>query len=268
MRIISLQPSVSIILDRLGCLESLVACTRYCIDAVPGLRGRSIPIVHDSWSAKSEELASIGADLVIASVPYRQEALAAILKSGCRVMALAPRKLEDIYDDIRLIAAVVHASERGDALVEEMRASIGRISHRSESTMTKPLVYCEEWGKPLIYSQFWVKELVEASGGIFLGSPGTVTDAQSVAAADPDVIVVAWCGAGDRVPLEKLVVQREWQGLRAVKNNRVFCIADELLNTPAPTLIGGLDALAQSIHPALFGAIGAKSGRQIKPFSS
>lgn len=268
MKIISLQPSVSILLDRLGCLETLAACTKYCVDAVPSLRGRAIPIIHDSWSTKAEELLPVRADLVIASVPYRPESLAAILKSGSPVMALAPRSLEDIYGDIRLIAAVVQASERGEALVKEMRSAMDAVARRAAAISDKPLVYCEEWGKPLIHSQFWVKELVEAAGGTFLGAPGTTTDAESVAAADPDVVVAAWCGAGDRVPLEKLVAQRGWQRLKAVKNNRVYCISDELLNTPAPTLVEGLEALAQAIHPETFGVIAKKSGRRIEPICS
>ena len=35
--------------------------------------------------------------------------------------------------------------------------------------------------------------------------------------------------------------------------SRVYCIRDEYLNTPAPTLLRGLDALAFAIHPELFG---------------
>ena len=124
MKIISLQPSVSIILDRLGCLDSLAACTKYCLEAVPALRDRSIPVIHDSWSTKAEELLPVPADLVIASVPYRQESLTAILKSGRPVLTLSPRNLADIYQDIRLIAAVVQVSEAGEALIEEMQSQI------------------------------------------------------------------------------------------------------------------------------------------------
>jgi len=32
----------------------------------------------------------------------------------------------------------------------------------------------------------------------------------------------------------------------------VFCIRDEFLNTPAPTLLLGLEALAWAIHPDVF----------------
>ncbi len=56
----------------------------------------------------------------------------------------------------------------------------------------------------------------------------------------------------DRVPLEKIIAERGWKGLKAARTGRVFCIRDELLNTPAPTLISGLHALAHAIHPKLF----------------
>lgn len=253
MKIISLQPSVSIILDRLGCLDSLAACTKYCLDAVPSLRERSVAVVHDSWSTAAEELLPVTADLVIASVPYRQESLAAILKSGRPVLALAPHTLADIYADIRHIARIVDAATKGESLIAEMRAAVEAVFEQTQHLEKRPLVYCEEWGKPLIHSQAWVAELVEIAGGRFLGAPGAQTTAEAIAEADPDIVIAAWCGAGNRVPLGRIVAQRHWESLSAVRVNRVYCIADELLNTPAPTLLDGLHALARAIHPEIFG---------------
>jgi iron complex transport system substrate-binding protein len=54
------------------------------------------------------------------------------------------------------------------------------------------------------------------------------------------------------VPLEKIIGERGWQQTSAALSGRVFCIRDEFLNTPAPTLIHGLEALAWAIHPELF----------------
>jgi iron complex transport system substrate-binding protein len=122
-------------------------------------------------------------------------------------------------------------------------------------------VWCEEWGKPLIASQAWVAELVEAAGGRFMGTAGRQALAEDVRTLDPEVIVAAWCGAGDRVPLEKIVAERGWQGTAAALSGRVFCIRDEFLNTPAPTLMQGLRALAFAIHPEMFP--GTKGIRQI-----
>ena len=68
------------------------------------------------------------------------------------------------------------------------------------------------------------------------------------------MIVAAWCGAGDRVPLEKIVARRGWEQTKAAKNGRVYCINDEFLNTPASTLMQGLHALAAAMHPEMFAA--------------
>ncbi len=66
------------------------------------------------------------------------------------------------------------------------------------------------------------------------------------------LLIAAWCGAGDRVPLEKIVEQRGWTDLPAVRQRKLFCIRDELLNTPASNLIRGLRAIAWALHPELF----------------
>jgi iron complex transport system substrate-binding protein len=267
MKIVSLQPSVSIILHRLGCLDTLAACTKYCIQAVPALRERNLPIVHDSWSTKTEELLPVHADLVIASVPYRRESLAAILKSGQPVLALAPRTLADIYNDIKLIASIAGTIARGESLIAEMQTAVSLVQEQTSRLPSRPVVYCEEWGRPLIHSQAWVAELVEAAGGQFLGAPGTITTPEEIARANPDVIITAWCGAGNRVPLEKIVERRRWENLAAVRTGRLYCIADELLNTPAPTLVEGLHELARAIHPDIFGTPAGPSMRSIDRIS-
>jgi iron complex transport system substrate-binding protein len=252
MRIASLQPSISIILDRLDALDTLVACTRYCIEAVPALAERSITVVKDSWSCTTDEILSAQPTLVLACVPYRMESLAALLKSGCPVVSLAPHTLADIYADIRLIGSIVHRVAMAELLVAEMQQEIASTSAKTASEGSRPIVYCEEWGKPLIHSQPWVAELVEAAGGQFLGDAAKQTTAEAVSAADPDAMVFCWCGAGDRVPLERVIARRGWQHLSAARQGRIFCIADEWLNSPAPSILLGLRALAAALHPSRF----------------
>jgi iron complex transport system substrate-binding protein len=252
LRIASLQPSITLTLQRLGRLHDLVACTRYCIEALPELGHRNLKIIADSWSSTMEELLAVEPNLVIASVPYRMESLAAILRAGCPVLTLAPHSLADIFADIRLIGSVVHASNCAEELVNELVSTIESVRRDSETAADRPRVYCEEWGKPLIHSQPWVKELVEAAGGEFIGDAGKTTSAEAIAASNPDVLIFAWCGAGDRVPLARVVEQRGWQTLRAVISGRVYCVPDEFLNTPAHPILEGLACLAAAIHPDRF----------------
>ena len=251
MRIASLQPSITITLDALNRLDHLCACTRYCIKALPELAGQNPYILHDSWTANTGEILATDPDLVIASVPYRIESLAAILKSGLPVLTLAPHSLADVYKDIRLIASVVDAQAEAESLITEMQSTIEATRRRSQRRTQTPIVYCEEWGKPLIHSQSWVAELVEAAGGRYLGTPGSHTAPENIAAEDPDVLLFSWCGAGNRVPLERVIEQRNWQSLKAVRDHRVFCIPDQFLNTPAHTLVEGLACIAATIHPDL-----------------
>jgi iron complex transport system substrate-binding protein len=261
MRIASLQPSITLTLAALNRLDALCAITKYCLEAFPELAARNLPVLHDSWSfdrisdqakpGNLETLLAARPDAVIASVPYRMESLAAILKSGLPVLALAPHSLSDVYADARLIASLVRADP--DPLITRMQTAVADTRARTAhlNPEQKPLIYCEEWGKPLIHSQHWVAELVEAAGATFLGVPGSHTTPEEIAAADPDVLLFAWCGAGDRVPLDRVITQRNWQNLRAVRNRRVHCIPDEYLNTPAPTLLEGLACIAAAAHPAL-----------------
>ncbi len=250
-RIVSLQPSATVILAAIGKLDRVVACTKYCADVCPELQLAGRTIVADSWTAKTDEILAARPDLVIAAVPYQEKAVIEILKAGARFLGLAPRTLADIYTDIAAIAGMVDASARGQEVISAMQREIDAIRTQADGA-SRLRVFCEEWGKPLITSQKWVAELVEAAGGEFIGSPGAQTSANQVLSEDPDVVVAAWCGAGDRVPLEKLVRDRNWLEMRAVRQRRVYCIRDEFLNTPAPTLISGLRALTAAIHPERF----------------
>jgi iron complex transport system substrate-binding protein len=250
-RIASLQPSATVILAAIGELDRVIACTKYCADVVPEIAAQPHAILADSWTANAEQIVAARPDLVIASVPYQEKAVIEILKSGTRFLGFAPKTLADIYIDIAAIAGVVGASDRGEGVIAGMRQRIEQV-RAGTAGLPRPRVFCEEWGKPLISSQAWVAQLVEAAGGEFLGVPGRQISPEEVARMDPDILIAAWCGAGDRVPLEQIVVDRNWQGTRAARASRIYCIRDEYLNTPAPTLLDGLDALAFAIHPELF----------------
>lgn len=209
-------------------------------------------IIADSWTSKASEILAVQPDLVIAAVPYQEAAVVEILKAGIRFLGLAPRTLDDIYGDIVLIAGAVGAPENGAQVVSRMQKAVESVRLRS-AQLPRKRVFCEEWGKPIITSQPWVRELIETCGAEFLGAAGSPLFAAEIAQMDPQVVIASWCGAGDRVPLEKIVVQRHWSRVAAVRDSQVYCISDELLNTPAPTLILGLQALAGAIHPEIFG---------------
>jgi len=251
-RVVCLQPSATLTMQDLGLLDHVVACTKYCADVCPEAADGSRLIVSDSWTAQAAQILAAQPDLVLASVPYQLEAVSEILKAGTRFLGLAPRTLADIYTDIAAIAGIMRVPEQGNLVINQMQSAINEVRATCENSSGKPKVFCEEWGNPIIASQPWVAELIDIAGGIVVGEPGKTVTSGDVAQLQPDVLLAAWCGAGDRVPLEKIVQQRKWTDLPAVRARRVFCINDELLNTPATSLIGGLRAIAWASHPDRF----------------
>src|SRR5438309_1261741 len=165
-RIVCLQPSATSVLREVGELDRVVACTKYCVDLCPEV-GQGRTIVSDSWTADTSEVIAARPDLVIAAVPYQEQAVSEILKAGCRFLGLAPRTLSDVYTDIEIISGAVAAGARGKAVIEQMRREIETVQQKC-SHSPRSRVFCEEWGKPVIASQRWVAQLVEAAGGEFV----------------------------------------------------------------------------------------------------
>src|SRR5438270_8757937 len=140
-RIVSLQPSATVMLHCLRALDRLVACTKYCVDVCPEVAGQAL--VADSWTAQSAQILAAKPDLVIASVPYQLEAVGEILKTGIPFLGLAPHSLADIYKDLAMIARVVGEEQRGAEAIEDMRREIEAVRARASNAEDKPLVYCE-----------------------------------------------------------------------------------------------------------------------------
>jgi iron complex transport system substrate-binding protein len=251
-RVACLQPSATSILAALGLADRVVACTKYCLDLCP--EASNCVIVQDSWTAQAGQISAIQPDLVIASVPYQEQAITEILKSGVKVLLFAPHTLADIYGDIAAIAGIMGTPERAGPVIDGMKSAIEAVRTKTKS-LPRLRVFCEEWGKPIIASQPWVAELIEAAGGEPIGDAGKPMNPDFIRHSQPDVLLAAWCGAGNRVPLEKIIRDRQWQSTPAAQHARLYCINDELLNTPGPSLIGGLRAIAHALHPDLFPAV-------------
>src|SRR5258708_2187379 len=141
-RIACLQPSATVILDAIGELDRVVACTRYCADVVPAVADGSRIILADSWTADSEEITAARPDLVIASVPYQEKAVIEILRAGARFLGLAPKTLADIYADIATIAGAVGAGNPGQEISPPIQLPIDQVP-KPTTALPRPRVFCE-----------------------------------------------------------------------------------------------------------------------------
>ncbi len=251
-RIVSLAPSATSILVACGARKLLVGVSKWCPDVAPEVA--ALPRVGDCWSLDPESVVSLRPTLVIGSVPYKQETVAMLLEHPLTFLATNPRSLADVEADIHLLGAIAGRSAAARKLVAQMRAQFAAIRKQAGRALRaakdkRPRVYCEAWPHPRIASPPWVAELVEIAGGSMAVPAGQrVSDAQ-VAQAQPDVIILAWAATGGKSDPQQALEIDAWRGLPAIRNQRVFAIRDELLNTPGPPLVAGARELLHLIHP-------------------
>ncbi len=249
-RIVSLAPSVTNILHALGAAECLVGVTRWCPQVAPV---DGLPKLGDCWSVDADAVARLSPCLVIGSVPYRSQVVEGLVARGLRFLATYPRRMDDIYGDIRLLARIVGKEREGERLVGSMKDHLKGLERKASAVTKRPRVYCEVWPNPLRTSERWVEEMVAAAGGEFVPRlPGRQVNGEEVIAADPEIIVLAWAATEDRARPEVVSRRAGWENVRAVRNGTIHVVRDELLNTPGPILMDGLNALAAIIHPEIF----------------
>ena len=245
LRIVSLAPSSTSILCALGAKKSLVGVTKWCSDVAP-ING--LPKLGDCWHMNSVDgILRLRPTLVIGSVPYKQETVAKLLDHPLNFLAMNPRSLADIENDIRMLASLTGRSVAGEHLIRKMRKAFATMSKRTPRNAPRVRVYCEAWSNPRISSPPWVAELLRIAGGEMVVAPGCKVSDQQVAAADPELIVLAWAATGDKAKPQTAYAVPLWRNIPAIRNRQVHVLRDELLNTPGPPLIEGARQLARLI---------------------
>lgn len=254
-RIVSLTCSNTEIVAALGCGDRLVGVDDHS-DHPPELLD-GLPRVGPDLGIEVEKVKALEPDLVLASltVPGHEKVVESIARVGLRHIAPAPRSVEDIYRDIREIAALLGVEEKGEAVVAEMESAlVPRATAEAPGHPDRPLIAVQWWPKPVILPGrlSWVHDLVVRAGG---RHPGEAEEVESrpfedaeIAALDPDAIVLSWCGV-EPARYRPDVVYRNpaWSEVKALRERRVVTIPEGWLGRPSPRLADGYRALCELV---------------------
>ncbi len=186
-------------------------------------------------------------------------ALSRTVASRPEVIALEPDGLAGIWDGMRSVALACGVPDRGEAVVDSLTIRLEKIAAQVRDA-ERPTVACIEWPEPLMAAGNWAPELVEIAGGRNLfgvaGQHSPWLEWKDLAAADPEVIVVAPCGYGlerTRAEMHWLTERAEWAGLSAVRNGKVYLAdGDQYLHRPGPRVVESARVLAEILHPGAF----------------
>jgi iron complex transport system substrate-binding protein len=290
-RIVSLLPSATEILCALGFEDQLVGRSHECdfphsVTRLPSLtspkfnpEGTSAEVDQRVKAILAEALAvyrvdadrlrELKPDLIVTqsqcdvcavSMREVEDAVAQWTGTQPKVVSLAPYALREVFDDMEHVATALGAADRGREVVGRLTQRIKAIETRASSATSRPRVVCIEWIDPLMAAGNWMPELIAMAGGVnLLGKAGEHSPwmkFEELAAADPDVVLIAPCGFNmDRTASELPVLtgRPEWTGLKAVHSRQVFLgEGNQYFNRPGPRIVESLEILAEILHPELF----------------
>jgi iron complex transport system substrate-binding protein len=170
LRIVSLAPSATSILCAIGAKNTLAGVTKWCVDIAPV---GNLPKLGDCWDFESvEEILRLKPTLVIGSVPYKQETVAKLLEQPVNFLAMNPRTLADVENDIRILGGITGCSREAAHLIHKMRGVFAAIAKKRKRSAQPVRIYCEAWPHPRISSPPWVAELVQIAGGTMVVPAG------------------------------------------------------------------------------------------------
>jgi len=250
MRVFSHTCSNTEIVCALGCAGMLVgvdADSDYPPEVVADLpkTGRDLDLDIGAVLKLEPELV-----LTSLTVPGHERVVAELEAAGLQTLVCDPQSLDDVYGDIRRIAATLGVAARGEALVAEMEAAMPTV----EPTGRRPRVLVEWWPKPVIAAarRSWVNDLIQRAGG---SNPWGDVDAKSVpleladaAAQRPDIVAMSWCGVKvENYRADKVRAREGWHEVPAVANHHIHAISEAFLGRPGPRLVEGYRQLRAAI---------------------
>ena len=177
-----------------------------------------------------------------------------------RLVAVSPNTLADVLDDLVRVGAGCGVGARAEQLRAAEWERIDAITRRAAESTARPRVASLEWIDPLMGAGNWIPELIERAGGTSVlgrgGHDAAWSSLAELAAADPDVLVIAPCGfdlARTRQELTPLLEAPGFHALRAVRSGRAF-LADGFLhfNRPGPRIAESLEIYAEILQPERF----------------
>jgi iron complex transport system substrate-binding protein len=280
MRLVSLLPSATEIVYALGLGDDLVGVTFEC-DEPPSARAEKVVVVggrdtsgmnpgeidsfvrgqlaagEDLYTLHARALAQLRPDIILTQDLYRVCALpsgqieAALDYLGCRtdVVSLDPHSLGDVLDTILAVGRLTGVPDRAERLVAGLRLRLDRVA-AAVARRPRPRVAVVEWVDPPFTAGHWIPDLVTAAGGQPVaaspGEPSVASTWAAVAAAEPDVVIVAPCGyhlAG--------ATEQARTVAHALPGVPMWAIdADGIIVRPGPRLVDGVEAIAAILHPA------------------
>ena len=228
MKLVTLLPSATEIIAKLGLEKNLVGVSHECdfpqtVQSLPKLTSSSVNTnlssakIHESvlevvksaisvYDLDIELLKSLQPDFIITqdlcdvcavSFDQVEQACQEVLDTDARIISLKPKLLDDIWDYIQNVADQLSVPDQGHKFREEVKERINSVKLRLENK-NRPKILTIEWIDPIYIGGMWLPEMIDIVGGEVcfaeIGKKAPVVSREDLGKIEPDVVVVKPCG--------------------------------------------------------------------------
>jgi iron complex transport system substrate-binding protein len=254
-RIISTAPSNTEIIRDLGMADKLVAIDTFS-SRISGLDAGLVQI--DFSYPDAEVIIGLKPDLIIAAghnmTVSGEDPFKLIKDTGISVVYIpTSSSIAGIYEDIRFIAGLLEVREKGEALINGMKAEIDAIAARGAGFAEKKSVYFEISPYPYMVSigrETYLSEMISVIGAdnIFADQKDWFSPAaESIIERNPDVILTLTGLNAD--PVDEILRRPGFEHTRAVQNKAVYPIDGDAASRPSPNIVIALKQMAAAVYP-------------------
>ncbi len=255
--IVSLAPSNTEILFELGLGDKVIAVSEYC--NYPLEAQNKIKIGGFS-TVNIEKVVSLKPDLILATGRIQETIVEELERLGLTVIALAARNIEDVFENIRLVAKATGQLETAKGLISKLGQRIKTVADKTKDLPDnqKPRVFYEVEYEPLMTAGpgTFIDDLIHLSGGVNIASDSAVKypvyNLEILIERNPEVIIISFWHGSIAVSVEGVKSRKRWQIIDAVKNNQVYGINADIVSRSGPRIVDALEEIARFIHPELF----------------
>jgi len=258
-RIVSLAPNVTEILFALGLGDRIVGVTRYCDYPAEALRKEKIGGLVDP---NLEKIQSLRPDLIIA---FRGNPLGILNKLRSLhfpvfVLNLGS-SLEGLFETIEKVGRVTRAERVAQSLAGFLEEKRKAILLAVRDVAKRPKVFLSVYGQGLwtCGQGSYLNDLLVQAGGqnIAGGVPRRwlQLNREQLIHENPDIIIIM-AKDGDFFSRagESFRTDPRFKDIRAVQDDNIHWLDENMAGRFGPRLIGALEAVARILHPEKFEA--------------
>lgn len=245
--IVSLAPSATEILFSLGVGDKIVGRSEY--DNYPS-EATKIEVMGSMTEPSVEKVISAFPDLMISTFIYKEEILNKFEEAGIETVSeTSPETIEDMYDFIIKLGAIVDRNYEARAMVSSMKSKVGTLQMRLKSVKNKPEAYfvvgTGQWGEYTAGRDTFISEIISLAGGKNVADDvtGWNYSIEKLIDNDPEIIF------GGEFNITTMKNGSNYQILSAVQNNKCIIVNEDIFSRPSPRLINeGLEILLEMLH--------------------